>query len=58
MSPPVPEVEELEVERGRLQAPYARDAMDYLAVVLFGGVVAAILGVAGAIVAWSWGLIG
>jgi hypothetical protein len=49
---------ELEDEGGWLQAPYAREAVDYLAVTLFAGLVLAMLGVAAAVVAWSWGFNG
>ena len=49
---------ELAGERGFLAAPFARDAVDYLAVALFAGLVLAMLGVAAAVVAWSWGLNG
>lgn len=45
---------ELEEEGGGLRAPYARDAIEYLAVALFAGVVLAILGLAAAVVFWAW----
>jgi hypothetical protein len=47
----------MEEEKGRMH-PYAQLAIQGILVVGFAGLVLAILGIAAAIVAWSWGLIG
>lgn len=48
------EPEQEEQKPGRLTYPYTRQTVEWVAVVGFAGVVAAILGVAAAIVYWAW----
>ena len=45
---------ELEPELGRFRAPYTRVALEWIAVAGFAGIVAAIVGVASAVVYWAW----
>lgn len=44
----------IDEKKHRLQSPYTRMAVEWILVVLFAGIVAAILGVAAAIVYLAW----
>lgn len=51
MAPQTPEPEE---SKPRFSSPYTRQALEWIAVVGFAGIVAAIVGVASAFVYWAW----
>ena len=50
--PPIPETEK--PERRRLSSPYTREAVEWIAVLGFAGMVIAILAFAAAVVFWAW----
>lgn len=53
MHPPIPDPEEWAKPR-RFTSPYARQTIEWIAIAGFAGIVAAILGVAAALVYWAW----